>query len=66
MREEIKKQFEMDESLSGSDISSLACKDQWMEDKHGNHKLPSKGQDGKLSGGVGSKSGNLFSNPFLH
>ncbi|KAL0712610.1 hypothetical protein Bca4012_019588 [Brassica carinata] len=47
MREEIKKQFEMDESLSGSDISSLACKDQWMEDKHGNHKLPSKGQDGK-------------------
>ncbi|KAJ4890733.1 Filament-like plant protein 7 [Raphanus sativus] len=27
MREEIKKQFEWDESLSGSDVSSLACKD---------------------------------------
>ena len=33
MREEIKKQFEWDESLSGSDVSSLACKD---------HELPSK------------------------
>ncbi|CAF2049662.1 BnaA09g42020D [Brassica napus] len=33
MREEIKKQFEWDESLSESDVSSLACKD---------HELPSK------------------------
>ncbi|XP_009117285.1 filament-like plant protein 7 [Brassica rapa] len=33
MREEIKKQLEWDESRSGSDVSSLACKD---------HELPSK------------------------
>ncbi|CAF1940874.1 unnamed protein product [Brassica napus] len=42
MREEIKKQFEWDESLSGSDVSSLACKDQWIKDRPVNHKLPSK------------------------
>ncbi|KAL0817938.1 hypothetical protein Bca101_074382 [Brassica carinata] len=42
MREEIKKQFEWDESLSGSDVSSLACKDQWIKDGPVNHKLPSK------------------------
>ncbi|CAH8363579.1 unnamed protein product [Eruca vesicaria subsp. sativa] len=42
MREEIKKQFEWDESRSVSDVSSLACKDQWIEDKPDNHKLQSK------------------------
>ncbi|KAJ0233353.1 Filament-like plant protein 7 [Hirschfeldia incana] len=49
MREEIKKQFECDESLSGSDVSSLACKD---------HELPSKMVEEEAKDKIASASAN--------
>ncbi|CAF2114098.1 hypothetical protein HID58_082985 [Brassica napus] len=51
MREEIKKQFEWDESLSGSDVSSLACKD---------HELPSKVVEEEAKDKPASASANEF------
>ncbi|CAN7063195.1 unnamed protein product [Brassica oleracea var. botrytis] len=51
MREEIKKQFEWDESLSGSDVSSLASKD---------HELPSKVVEEEAKDKPASASANEF------
>ncbi|KAF8088827.1 hypothetical protein N665_0529s0024 [Sinapis alba] len=51
MREEIKKQFEWNESLSGSDVSSLACKD---------HELPSKMVEEEAKNKTASASANEF------
>ncbi|KAL0733751.1 hypothetical protein Bca4012_009961 [Brassica carinata] len=51
MREEIKKQFEWDESQSGSDVSSLACKD---------HELPSKMVEEGAKDKTASASANEF------
>ncbi|KAF3495827.1 hypothetical protein DY000_02057148 [Brassica cretica] len=51
MRKEIKKQFEWDESLSGSDVSSLACKD---------HELPSKVVEEEAKDKPASASANEF------
>lgn len=50
MREEIKKQFKWGESLSGSDVSSLACKDQWIEDRPGYQDSQAAKQSGRRRG----------------